>query len=210
MFRDFSTSDSQAIKDLPLFVMNRSNKGKNNSSLSKMQCKWAVCCLDWGIAYIQWTAMANNPDMTCYASETSTQYLSLSSNFPQQFYKQNTETSETIFNDKLNFFLHALFYLAGVFNINDFLKIHVLFKYKFRHNTTIFWLWGPSESIGPKEENTISPKTNLEKPQQSSTFLRDAFTKKVHLNFLRTAIQFLISSSSSGNSETSLQWKQKF
>lgn len=37
---------------------------------------------------------------------------------------------------------------------------------------------GGSSEIGLREEKAISPKTKLEKPQQSSTFLRDAFTKK--------------------------------
>lgn len=39
--------------------------------------------------------------------------------FPLQFYKQDTENLETLFNDKLKTLLDALFYLAGVFNDDD-------------------------------------------------------------------------------------------
>lgn len=42
--------------------------------------------------------------------------------FPNKHSVSFTQTSETLFNDKLNFLLRALFYLAGVFNIDDLFK----------------------------------------------------------------------------------------
>lgn len=58
-----------------------------------------------------------------------------------------------------------------------FLKIYILFKYQFRHNTAIFWYEIQVKEQGQKEEKAISPKTKVEKPQPSSHSLDRCFYK---------------------------------
>jgi len=94
-----------------------------------------------------------------------------------------------------------------------YFKIHILFRYQFRHKLALFWYKTQFKEQGQEENRQFHQKQRWRSHSSHSLDRHFYKTRTFELSkncFKPFSIKFLISSSSSGNSEILLKLKQKF